>query len=113
MQNWAIILGASSGIGASCAEALAKKGLNIYGLYLRKKQTDIDTLKNKLQKYNVEIVFKKANAANLDNIESCINELNQKDNINIKMLIHSVAFGTLKNMISSDGSHLSKKQIDM
>ena len=35
MQNWAIILGASSGIGASCAEALAKKGLNIYGLYLR------------------------------------------------------------------------------
>ena len=40
MQNWAIILGASSGIGASCAEALAKKGLNIYGLYLRKKQTD-------------------------------------------------------------------------
>ena len=113
MQNWAIILGASSGIGASCAEALAKKGLNIYGLYLRKKQTDIDTLKNKLQKYNVEIVFKKANAANLDNIESCINELAQKDNINIKMLIHSVAFGTLKNMISSDGSHLSKKQIDM
>ena len=92
MQNWAIILGASSGIGASCAEALAKKGLNIYGLYLRKKQTDIDTLKNKLQKYNVEIVFKKANAANLDNIEACINELTQKDNINIKMLIHSVAF---------------------
>ena len=41
MQNWAIILGASSGIGASCAEALAKKGLNIYGLYLRKKQSEI------------------------------------------------------------------------
>jgi len=113
MQNWAIILGASSGIGASCAEALAKKGLNIYGLYLRKKQSEIDVLKNKLEKYNVDIIFKKTNAANLENIDSCINELADKQNTNIKMLIHSVAFGTLKNMISNDDNHLNKKQIDM
>ena len=72
MKNWAVILGASSGIGAACAESLAKKGLNIYGLYLRKKQADIDILKNKLEQYGVEIIFKKANAANLDNITTCI-----------------------------------------
>ena len=113
MQNWAIILGASSGIGASCAEALAKKGLNIYGLYLRKRQSEIDVLKNKLEKYNVDIIFKKTNAANLENIDICIKELAEKQNTNIKMLIHSVAFGTLKNMISNDDNHLNKKQIDM
>ena len=44
MNDWAIILGASSGIGAACAKALAQQGLNIYGLYLRKKQTEIDKL---------------------------------------------------------------------
>ena len=38
MNDWAVILGASSGIGAKCAMRLAKKGINIYGLYLRKKQ---------------------------------------------------------------------------
>ena len=37
MKNWALILGASSGIGASCARELAKNGINIYGIYLRKK----------------------------------------------------------------------------
>ena len=37
MSNWALILGASSGIGASCARELAKNGVNIYGVYLRKK----------------------------------------------------------------------------
>ena len=113
MKNWAVILGASSGIGASCAESLAEKGLNIYGLYLRKKQSDIDILKNKLEQYGVEVIFKKANAANLDNIIDCVDELSQRKNLKIKMLIHSVAFGTLKNMISKDNNHLNKKQIDM
>ena len=113
MKNWAVILGASSGIGASCAESLAEKGLNIYGLYLRKKQYDIDILKDKLEQYGVEVIFKKANAANLDNIIDCVDELSQRKNLKIKMLIHSVAFGTLKNMISKDNNHLNKKQIDM
>ena len=113
MQNWAIILGASSGIGASCAEALAKKGLNIYGLYLRKKQSEIEVLKSTLEAYNIEVIFKKANAANLDNINTCVQELAQKKDIKIKMLIHSIAFGTLKNMISTDDNHLNKKHIDM
>ena len=33
MKDWAVILGASSGIGAECALRLAKKGINIYGVY--------------------------------------------------------------------------------
>ena len=28
MKDWALILGASSGIGAACAKALAKEGIN-------------------------------------------------------------------------------------
>ena len=42
MNDWAIILGASSGIGAECALRLAKNGINIYGVYLRKKSSYID-----------------------------------------------------------------------
>jgi len=113
MNDWALILGASSGIGAACAKALAEKGVNIYGLYLRKKQSHIDELINDLSKYGVKVIYKKANAANEQNIKEIIDELQAKDNIRIKMLIHSIAFGTLKNMITEDNKGLNKKNIDM
>jgi len=113
MNDWALILGASSGIGAACAKALAEKGMNIYGLYLRKKQSHIDELINDLSKYGVKVIYKKANAANEQNIKEIIDELQAKDNIRIKMLIHSIAFGTLKNMITEDNKGLNKKNIDM
>ena len=44
MNQWAFILGASSGIGAKIAIELAKKGLNIYGVYLRKPARHIEKL---------------------------------------------------------------------
>ena len=113
MNDWALILGASSGIGSACAKALAEKGINIYGVYLRKKQSHIDELMNDLSQYGVKVIYKKANAANEQNIKEIINELKTKDNIRIKMLIHSIAFGTLKNMIAEDGNELNKKNIDM
>ena len=113
MNDWAVILGASSGIGAACAKALAEKGINIYGIYLRKKQSYIDELIDELSKYNVKIIYKKANAANEENIQNIVNELKTMNNIRVKMLIHSVAFGTLKNMITDDGTGLNKKNIEM
>ena len=112
-NDWALILGASSGIGAACAKALAQKGINIYGLYLRKKQSYIDELLKDLEQYNVQVIYKKANAANEENIQNIIDELKTKDNIKIKMLIHSVAFGTLKSMIDKDNNGLNKKNIEM
>ena len=63
MNDWALILGASSGIGAACAKALAEKGINIYGLYLRRKQSHIDELINDLSQYGVKVIYKKANVA--------------------------------------------------
>ena len=96
MENWAVILGASSGIGAECVLRLAKKGMNIYGVYLRKKSQHIDKIKNQLSKYNVEVIYKKANASNEELRSNIINELKNKGNIRIKFFIHSIAFGTLK-----------------
>ena len=83
MKNWAIILGASSGIGAACAKSLAKKGINIYGIYLRKKQNDIDIIKQDLESFGVDVIFKKGNASNEDAINQSINEL-----LGLKILYH-------------------------
>ena len=113
MKNWALILGASSGIGAACAKALAKQGINIYGIYLRKKASYIEELTHELLQYNVEVVYQKANASSEDNIKNIVADLQLKKDIKIKMLIHSIAFGTLKNMIDKDNNDLNKKNIEM
>ncbi len=113
MKDWALILGASSGIGAECAKRLAKKGVNIYGLYLRKKKSEIEALKDELSEYNVEVIYKKANASNDEKRLEIIEELKSKGNIRIKMFIHSIAFGTLKKMIGEESETLNKRAIDM
>ena len=113
MKDWALILGASSGIGAACAKALAKEGINIYGLYLRKTQIEIEKITEELLSFGVKVVFKKANASNELSRKKIIDELSSFKNIRIKMFIHSVAFGTLKPMINNSDDILAKKNIEM
>ena len=111
MKDWALILGASSGIGAACAKKLAQKGINIYGLYLRKKKSDVEKITKNLKSFGVDVIYKKANASNIDSRNKIISELAEMKNIRIKMLIHSVAFGTLKNMVGDEP--LTKSNIEM
>jgi len=112
MKQWALILGASSGIGAACAKKLAKSGLNIYGIYLRKPSSVIDELTDYITSQNVDVIFHKMNATNEDKRLEAINNL--KDLGQVKCFIHSIAFGTLKPMISKDkNASLDVKNIDM
>tara|TARA_B100000131_G_C18080729_1_gene598142 strand:- start:408 stop:1175 length:768 start_codon:yes stop_codon:yes gene_type:complete len=113
MKDWALILGASSGIGRECAKRLAKNGINIYGLYLRKKKEDINILKEELSNYNVKVIYKKANASNEESQKQIVKELKKQGDIRIKMFIHSIAFGTLKPMIGPENKTLNKKNIEM
>ena len=112
MKKWALILGASSGIGAACARKLAESGLNIYGIYLRKPQSVIDELTDYIKSQNVDVCFHKMNAMNEDKRLEAISNL--KDLGQVKCFIHSIAFGTLKPMISKNHeSTLDSKNIDM
>ena len=114
MSNWALILGASSGIGASCAKELAKKGVNIYGIYLRKKSDVIDQLTSELKSYGVEVIYKKMSATNDSKRAEAIEELKNINDVNIKVFVHSLAFGTLKPMIAdNDDDMLNQKNIEM
>ena len=112
MKNWALILGASSGIGAACAKKLADSGFNIYGIYLRKPKSVIDELETYIKSKNVEVCFHKMNAMNEDKQLEVINNL--KTLGKVKCFIHSIAFGTLKPMLSkNDEPTLDSKNIDM
>ena len=112
MKSWALILGASSGIGAACAKKLAESGMNIYGIYLRKPQSVIDELENYIKSQNVEVVFHKMNAMNDEKRLEVVNNLAKLGYV--KTFIHSIAFGTLKPMLSKDNhSTLNQKNIEM
>jgi len=112
-KEYALILGVSSGIGAACAKELAKCGMNIIGLYMRKPKSQIEQLNNDLLGYNVESKMVKMNACNYENMEILLKSDDFK-NIKIKVFIHSLAFGSMKPFIhKNDSDRLNKKNIDM
>ena len=114
MNKWAFILGASSGIGANTAVAFAEKGLNIYGIYLRKPASHIEKLVKTIQEFGVQVIYKKINAANEESRIKVVKELNNIKNLNIKVFVHSLAFGALKPMINNNLSNrLNQKNIEM
>ena len=112
-KEYALILGVSSGIGAACATELAQSGINIIGLYMRKPKDQIEQLNNEILSYNVDSKLIKMNACNYEEMESLLSSEEFND-IKIKVLIHSLAFGSMKPLIHSDKpKRLNKKNIDM
>jgi len=114
MSDWAVILGGSSGIGAACAKELARKGINIFGIYLRKPKNHIEALSEELASYGVEVIFKKMSATNEEKRREAIDELISLGDIRVKVFVHSLAFGALKPVIDSDIINtLGQKNIEM
>jgi len=116
MENWAIILGSSSGFGAAVSKKLAENGINIYGIHLDRKGTmgSVNELIGELKCNNVEVIFKNMSATDLEKRKLVINELQSKSNIRVKILLHSLAFGALKPMIDiSNEGVLQQRQVEM
>ena len=114
MSDWAVILGASSGIGAACAKELASKGMNIFGVYLRKPKDHIQALSQELESYGVKVVFKKMSATNEEKRKDAIDELKSLGDIRVKVFVHSLAFGALKPVFDSELKNtLNQKNIEM
>jgi len=112
LQKWALILGASSGIGAACASALARQGFNIVGVHLDRRSTmpRVESVLSQIQSYGCQALFFNVNAADPERrrevIQSCRAVIGIKPEENgIHCMLHSLAFGTLKPFICTDGQH--------
>ena len=114
--RWALILGASSGFGEATALALAKAGYDIAGVHLDRKAglAHVDEVTKKITATGQRAWFFNINAADEEKRATVVEELAKDIADNggtIAVLMHSLAFGTLKPYIAENG--LTKKNIEM
>jgi NAD(P)-dependent dehydrogenase (short-subunit alcohol dehydrogenase family) len=119
-NEWAIILGASSGFGGATAVELARCGMNIIGVHLDRQATmpGVQRLVKDIHHTGSKAIFHNINAADsikrgetLDDIQERFGKHSQET---IKVLVHSLAFGTLKPFIAkSPEDTVSQAQMEM
>jgi NAD(P)-dependent dehydrogenase (short-subunit alcohol dehydrogenase family) len=119
--RWALILGASSGFGAATARALARTGMNIFGVHLdpRSRLARAEAVISDIEATGSQAVFFNTNAADerrrtrvLNKIEETLADEPVDD---IHFMLHSLAFGTLLPFIADDEEEemISESQMDM
>jgi NAD(P)-dependent dehydrogenase (short-subunit alcohol dehydrogenase family) len=115
---WALILGASSGFGGAVSVRLAEDGYNIFGVHLDRQVTmsNVDRIINSIKSAGSEAIFFNANAADEEKRKEIIEEIKKKSGGKpiIKVLLHSLAFGTLKPFIQlNEEQPITKPQMEM
>ena len=116
MKDWALILGSSSGFGAAACRELASKGINIYGIHLDRKAAmeSIQVLVYELKNKNVEVHFKNMSATDAEKRKVVIEELKSFGDIQVKVLMHSLAFGSLKPVFDDvEENTINQRQVEM
>ena len=115
--KWALILGASSGFGAATARELAKAGMHIVGVHLdrRAAMAGVEQLIQELQGRGGQALFFNANAADPAKRQEILDQIQPKvGGATVSVLMHSLAFGTLKPYLAADPKdQLTKDQMEM
>ncbi len=119
-QYWALILGASSGFGGATAIELAKNGYNIFGVHLDRQVTlpQVKHVIKEIEKAGREAVFFNINAADAIKRQETLDDIKERlangDDGLVKVLVHSLAFGTLRPFITkSQNDSITQAQMEM
>jgi NAD(P)-dependent dehydrogenase (short-subunit alcohol dehydrogenase family) len=106
-DNWALVLGASSGFGEAISIGLAKAGMHIFGVHLDRRSTlpNAERVAESIRKLGREAVFFNINAADQERRTEALGKmeevLRERGNPSgVRVLVHSLAFGTLKPYIA-------------
>ncbi len=120
MKHWALILGASSGFGGAVALELAKNGYNIFGVHLDRQITmpNVNNLIKKIEHHKQHAVFFNINAADSIKRNEVLDEIKERLHGHevgaVKVLVHSLAFGTLKPFVAkAQNNCISQAQMEM
>jgi len=103
-NEWALILGASSGLGLASAEKLAQHGYNLILIH-RDRRSDLPKINSSfkaMKALGITVHSYNIDATNLDKRNNTIDDIKTQlaETAKIKVLIHSIAKGNLKPMWS-------------
>ena len=104
-NEWALILGGSSGLGLATAKKLAKHGMNICIVHRnsRSQQEQIEKEFNEITQLGIDFISYNTDAFHPEKREALLEDLQEElEDGKIKTLVHSVAKGNLKPMLSDD-----------
>ncbi len=121
LSGWALILGASSGFGEATSLALAEAGMSIVGVHLDRKATlpNAARIAGEVRRHGREALFFNVNAADPDRRTEVLDAVQKHldargESGRLRVLLHSLAFGTLKPFIAEPIKEaVSKDQMDM
>jgi enoyl-[acyl-carrier protein] reductase III len=123
-ERWALILGASSGMGEATGLALARAGYQIFGVHLdfRAGLHHVTEIKHAIKACGSEAVFINMNAADDHKRAAAIARFSERLEASraagkrpyLRVVMHSLAFGSLLPFLAEEpGGAISRKQMDM
>ena len=122
LRGWALVLGASSGFGAATSLALARAGLNIFGVHLDRKSTLPNAERAGGRDQGARAARRTSSTSTRPTRRSaprsrarwsaCSRERDEMGQV--RVLLHSLAFGTLKLFVADPMKEaVTKAQMDM
>ena len=116
-NEWALILGGSSGLGLASAKKLAKHGLNICIIHRSPRMYEDQILKEfeSIKQNNIQFKAFNIDLTKAEKRQNVIKELKQtfgKEH-KLKVLVHSVAKGSLKPMVSKENNELKQDDFEI
>lgn len=116
-KHWALVLGASSGFGGATAIELARGGFNIFGVHLDRSSTlpNAEGVVKDIIALGREAVFFNVNAADPEKRKMVLDKMgnHMTGGSSVRVLLHSIAFGSLKPFIANEQERATQKQLDM
>jgi enoyl-[acyl-carrier protein] reductase III len=115
--RWAVILGASSGFGEAAAREFAAAGWDVFGVHLDRRAglEHVEEIKAAIAAHGRQARYFNANAADAEKRREIVAEMTRlAGGRPAGVLLHSLAFGTLKPFIADEEKDaLAPQQMDM
>jgi enoyl-[acyl-carrier protein] reductase III len=116
-SRWALILGASSGFGEAAAIAFAEAGWDIFGVHFDRRQAmpHVEEIQARIAAAGKTAHYFNMNAADADKRKETVAKIEElRGGRPVGMLMHSLAFGTLKPFVADDEKEsLAQAQLEM